>query len=91
MSASNETETVRACPHGHISLTRNSETGAGGFNGRPAKTVFYCKTCANKHSGGGRVNPHYERHELTTKERKVNPQLDYDTSLGYVWSPSHDE
>ena len=85
-----ETETVRACPYGHIAVRRNSELRDGGFNGRPAKTEFYCTSCANKHSGEYR-NPHYEQHELITKERKVNPDLEYDRNLGYVWSPSHDD
>ena len=54
------------------------------------RSEYYCKTCANKRKGEYH-DPHYERHELIDKPRRVNEELDYDVRMGYVWSPSHDD
>jgi len=72
------------CPHGHTNVKRRLELDGGGFNGRPARSAWYCRTCKGNPETYG--SPHYHRHEMDTQSGDGS-----NVDLGHVWSPSHDD
>ncbi len=89
-------ETELTCPHGHTNIrrrvgaTKRSGSMYGPKRVPVAKSEYYCRTCADKRAGRY-IDPHYEKVDLIERKRRVNDEPQYDVSLGYVWSPSHDE
>jgi hypothetical protein len=78
------------CPFGHTQIKRRTGmTEWCGTHGSKkqvpvADGEYYCRTCADDRERYG--SPHYESHELNRLKSS-----EQQSSLGYVWSPSHDE
>jgi hypothetical protein len=66
----------RKCPEGHVSLVTRRPERVKAYGGRIPAGIVYCDTCKQGYAKGELI------------EADVT---DSNVSLGYVWSPSHDE